>query len=112
MAKLTNLTPHEINIISKEGIELRLPPSGGVARASATSEIVAEVNGIEVVKPTFGSVTGLPEPAEDTIYIVSMLVLQALKGQRTDVVGPDTGPESAVRDTDGRIVGVKRFQRL
>jgi hypothetical protein len=83
-----------------------------VARATSNTEVVGEVNGIEVVKSTFGSVTGLPEPAEDTIYIVSLLVLQALKGQRTDVVGPDTGPESAVRDADGRIVGVKRFQRL
>jgi hypothetical protein len=111
MAKLINLTPHEITIISEEG-DFRLTPSGEVARATSTTEVVGEVNGIEVVKSTFGSVTGLPEPAEDTIYIVSLLVLQALKGQRTDVVGPDTGPESAVRDADGRIVGVKRFQRL
>ncbi len=112
MAKLVNLTPHEINIISEEGIELRLPPSGEVARATSSTEEVGEVNGIKVVKSTFGSVTGLPEPVEDTIYIVSMLVLQALKGARTDVVGPDTGPESAVRDADGKIIGVKRFQRL
>jgi hypothetical protein len=34
----------------------------------------------------------------------------AAKSGRRDVVSPDTGPESAVRDPGGRIVGVKRFQ--
>jgi len=43
-------------------------------------------------------------------YIVSSLVAQAVKG-RNDVVSPDTSPASAVRDENGNIIGVKRFQR-
>jgi len=44
------------------------------------------------------------------VYIVSSLVAQAVKG-RQDVVAPDTSPSGVVRDEQGRIIGVKRFQR-
>jgi len=44
-------------------------------------------------------------------YIVSSLVAQALAGKRNDLLAPDTSPQGVVRDEEGRIVGVKRFQR-
>ena len=34
MAKFVNLTPHEIRVVKKDGSELRLPPSGQVARVN------------------------------------------------------------------------------
>jgi hypothetical protein len=38
-------------------------------------------------------------------------VAQAVAG-RDDVVAPDTGPESVVRDAEGKIIGVRRFQKF
>jgi len=43
-------------------------------------------------------------------YIVSSLVAQALRG-RNDIIAPDTSPNNVVRDENGNIIGVKRFQR-
>ena len=109
---LVNLTPHSIKIANEVGdVILEVPPSGELARVAASTGVVAHVNDIDVVKSIFGTITGLPESQPDTIYIVSMLVLQAIAGARDDVVGPDTGP-TAVRDEAGRIVAVKRFQRF
>lgn len=107
-----NLTPHAIDVVSEgDNANLTIPPSGTVARVNASSEVVDRLNGIDVAQSTFGPVEGLPDPCEGTIYIVSMLVGQRVVG-RHDVVGPDTGPGSVVRDADGKIVGIKRFQRF
>jgi hypothetical protein len=113
--KLVNLTPHEINIYSQsgQGIVLSIPPSGVVCRVSVKSEIVGKVNGVPVRKVTYGDVEGLPEPQPNTIFIVSTFVLLALKDkgvQRPDLVSTDTNPDSAIRDQQGKIIGIKYFQ--
>jgi len=112
--RIINLTPHEVVVMSEGGEEiLRVPPSGQVARVSVKSEVVGEVNGIPIRKTVYGDIVGLPEPRSNTIYIVSTIVLIALKDKgihRNDVVSPDTNPDSVVRDSQGRIVGVKYFQ--
>lgn len=110
--RFVNLTPHAICFVGEGGeTTLTIPPSGTVARVASSSEVVARLNGIDVVQSTFGPVENLPKASEGTIYVVSMLVGQQAVG-RDDVVGPDTSPASVVRDTDGKIVGVKRFQRF
>jgi len=109
MTKFVNLTPHEIKVVRKDGSELRLPPSGQVARVMTASVPVSEVDGVEVVRTEFGAVEGVPEPREGVYYIVSSMVAQALSW-RSDVLAPDTSPASAVRDEQGRIVGIRRFQ--
>jgi hypothetical protein len=54
----------------------------------------------------------LPEPADNTLYIVSALVLTAAKAQgRTDVVAPATGHPECVRDEKGFIKSVPGFVR-
>ena len=110
--KLVNLTPHTVTLVCGQ-LTVEIPPSGQVARVSATSQEVGsvEIDGFSfpVVKTVFGEVTGLPEPAENTIYIVSTLVLSAVQG-RKDVVAPNTG--AAIGDADGKIVGVPGFQVL
>ena len=107
-----NLTPHAICVMGEGGEAiLTIPPSGTVARVSSSTEVVARLGGIDVVKAAYGPVENLPEPSEGTIYIVSMLVGQIAAG-RDDVVGPDTSPASVVRDPEGKIAGVKRFQRF
>lgn len=113
---LINLTPHDLNICDADGVVVAtIPASGVVARVTSTADVVGSVDvgghRVDLVATKFGDVDGLPAPAPDTLYIVSSLVLQAVSG-RTDVVAPDTGPASAVRDDAGRIVGVRRFQTI
>jgi len=107
--RLVNLTPHEIRVV-KDDCEVIIPPSGGVARVKTEQVEVGSIDGIPVVKTEFGEVEGLPDPEPNTIYIVSSIVAQAVAGEREDVVAPDTGP-TAIRDENGRIVAVRRFQR-
>ncbi|MEK4951905.1 hypothetical protein NST12_16560 [Bacillus sp. FSL W8-1127] len=111
-----NLTPHTLTIVDDSGRAiLSVAPSGNVARVATQQTVVGNVAGIDVVRTVFGDVDGLPAPQPDTVYIVSTLVLQALKANgvdRDDVVAPDTSPTSVIRNADGQIVGVKRFQVL
>ncbi|MFZ5366583.1 MAG: hypothetical protein ACOZBZ_04910 [Patescibacteria group bacterium] len=111
MALLLNATPHQINLVDADGKTIRtIEPSGVVARCTATQTEVGQIEGIPIVKSVFSEVTGLPEPDGETVYIVSSLVAQALAGKR-EVVSPDTGP-TALRTPDGKIAGVRRFQKF
>lgn len=114
--KFVNLTPHTLNVVRNDGsVMLSVPPSGTVARVATQQTVVCQLAGVDVVCTVFGDVDGLPAPQPDTVYVVSTLVLQALKANgvdRSDVVAPDTSPASVVRNADGQIVGVKRFQVL
>jgi hypothetical protein len=106
--KLVNLTPHPINIYLN-GEMITIPPSGMVARVQ---EIVEDAGSLEVapgvviplrIKRLGDKIEGLPEPQEDTIYIVSLLAAQAAwAAGRKDVVA--TG--DPVRDHEGRVTGV------
>lgn len=108
--QLINLTPHTVTIVDEESRKiLEVPPSGQVARVEVMREPVGTLNGVPLVHNRYGDVQGLPEPREGTVYIVSLVVLQALQGKRNDVVAPDTSPAGAVRDEEGRIIGVKAF---
>lgn len=109
MMKFVNLTPHEI-VVKYDGETLKIPPSGTIARVKTVMRELPRINGIPVRKTEYGEIEGLPEPEAGTVYIVSILVLQALKGTRGDVVAPDTTPSGAIRDESGRIVAVKGFQ--
>ncbi len=109
--KLINLTPHAITFVDASGnVAATVPPSGTVARCSVDRMMVDEVlcDGIHVPvnRTCFGAVEGLPEPFEDTIYIVSSLVAQA--AGREDVMIPD----DTVRDADGRIIGCRALARI
>jgi len=55
-----------------------------------------------------GSVTGMPEPKEDTIYVVNAMVFNALAGSRDDVCMFD--PEKAVRFDEGEMAGKVKAQ--
>ena len=114
--KFVNLTPHTLNVVGDDGNTiLFVAPSGTVARVATQQTVVGNVAGIDIVRTVFGDVDGLPSPQNDVVYIVSTLVLQALKANgvvRDDVVAPDTSPNSVVRNDDGIIIGVKRFQVL
>lgn len=116
MVTIVNLTPHTLNVVDDAGkIILSVAPSGTIARVTTQQTVVGNVGGVDVVRTVFGDVDGLPAPQDDVVYVVSTLVLQALKANgifRNDVVSPDTSPTSVVRDDAGNIIGVKRFQVL
>lgn len=105
---IINLTPHAVNIVDNDGQLLyQIPASGHIARVSAKTVVVGEIFGIPVTETVFGDVENLPDPAGDTIYIVSSLVAQRCKG-RTDVFIPN----ESVRNSDGVIVGCKSLGRI
>lgn len=110
--KIVNLTPHDIIVRLKNGEEITFPASGEVARVKTVSEDAGEVAGVPVVSQEYDEIQGLPEPKDGTLYLVSLVVRQAAQEQgRTDIIIPDTSPQGAIRDEQGRIVAVRRFVR-
>jgi len=105
---IVNLTPHALNLMpaGPDGPVVTIPPSGQVARCAVDRVQIytVTVNGISIPvnKTQFGTVSGLPDPQPDTIYIVSALIAQAVSN-RPDVFMVD----DAVRDDQGRIIGAK-----
>ena len=87
-----NVTPHAITL--NNGVVF--PTSRTVARVSNTFGSPDYDN---VMNISYGNIEGLPEPADNTLYIVSAIVLSAAKEKgRTDCVAPATGhPDSGER---------------
>ncbi len=126
-AKLVNLTPHPVTICDENCrpvLTLPPPPSGRVARVKQErklekvlqvihriDEVSMDIVMIPIVETEFSEVEGLPEPRQGVVYVVSSVVLEAVKGRRDDVVAPDTGPGSVCRDENGRIIGVRFLRR-
>lgn len=104
VTKYINLTPHIVNIQTTKG-EILSFPSEAQARVAQTSQVLVETaEGIPIKSTSYGEIEGLPDPQENTIFIVSMLVAQAAR--RLDVLSPDSGP-SACRDANGNILYVR-----
>jgi hypothetical protein len=113
--KFVNLTPHDVTLVDSNGMKLVFKSSGTVARVLLNTDVTtieAEVApGIILTVPlkrTTGSqVVNLPEPQEGVMYIVSYMLANHVK--RTDVIAPLTD-ESATRDDNRNILGVRSFQ--
>lgn len=104
MTIFKNYTPHPITL--NDG---RTFASEGLARVKAT---FSDFDADDVCEQQFGEVTGLPEPTDGVLYIVSALVLTAAKAQgRTDCVAPATGHTECKRNDKGFIVSVPGFVR-
>ena len=110
---IVNLTPHVLNFMPEgpDGPTVTIPPSGQVARCAVDRVQVDTVTVDDITIPVnrtqFGTVTGLPDPQPDTIYIVSSLVAQAVP-DRQDVFIVD----DAVRDDQGRIIGARALAHV
>lgn len=96
---IINLTPHAINIISGN-TTTTIDPSGTVARVATDNPLL--------FNQQYGDVQDLPAPQDDTIYIVSALVLARVPN-RTDVYAPLTA--QAIRNDTGQIIGVPGLVR-
>lgn len=107
---IVNLTPHPVTLRNAAGVDTSIP-SSGLCRVDSSPGVKMPVsNGpCDFYSATsFGAVSGLPDPMDGTIYIVSMLVAGLVR--RPDVFSPGTGPnDGAVRNDKGQIAAVTRL---
>lgn len=102
--KFVNLTQHDLTIVLENGDDLILPASGEVARVTFSTQQVDEIDGIPIFKTVYEpEVTGLPEPEDETIFIVSSMAAQTAK--RRDVLSPT----KLIRDDDGQVIAAGGF---
>ena len=97
--QFVNLTPHAIHLPG-----LTVEPSGAVARCKESTIVVGHFGGVDLTVKEYGQVEGLPEPKENTMYIVSMLVRLGCPDRR-DIASPG----DLVRDDKGQIIGAKNL---
>ena len=102
--EFVNLTSHTITEVTTGTI---IPRSGIVARIKAATNKVTKHNEIPVYQTIFGEIEGLPEPKENTIYIISALALNAVPKNRTDVVSPGR----VCKSEHGEIIGCIGFRK-
>ena len=110
--KLVNKTPHDVNVYSGSEIVATYPSAGQIRLKEkiVASRKIEDSNGVEldIVDKEYGS-SELPKPVYMQFFIVSKIVRDAFP-DRTDLLVPDTGPDSVVRDDNGQIIGIRRFQ--
>lgn len=106
-----NLCKHSVTV---DGVVV--PPSGEEARVDTEAVQTREVMGVPVQVKSWGVVVGLPAPVSGTWFLVSGVVLSALKEQgcrRLDVLAPATSPkDNVLRDGNGQVSGVTRLDGL
>ncbi len=108
MVNIINLTPHAITFVDDNDKPILIvEPSGNLARVSVRTEHVGSINNIPITVSVFGEVEGLPDPNNDTIFLVSSLVAQRVRN-RDDVFIPN----ESVRDLNGRIIGCRSLGRI
>lgn len=111
--KVINLTPHSINLMPEGvgGPVMTIHPSGQVARCVVSRRqvdtIIVDGLPVPVNRTQLGEVVGLPDPQDDTVYVVSSLVAQAVP-DRADVLIVD----DAVRDDMGNVIGAKALAHV
>ena len=100
---ILNYTPHDVNVVNSEEKVIITYESVGEARCEQETTVIGYINNIPITETSFGEVYGLPEPKENTFYIVSRLVRQALPDREDLLV-----PNDVVRDaTNKTIIGCK-----
>ena len=103
---LINLTPHQVDIVLEDETIIHIPASGTIARCKEYPEQISAALYDGAIIPLYtthyGDITGLPDPEEGTLYIVSLLVAQAAR-ERLDLVSP----AMTIRDEKGAIIGCR-----
>lgn len=98
---LVNATPHDINLYLEDNNMIVIPKNDFIARVSSTEVAIDDL----FSKIQYGTVDGLPDPQDNTYYIVSGLVMGAT--DRIDVIQPNT--TRAIRNEHNQIIGVSGF---
>lgn len=104
--KIKNYTPHPLQIVRADGETETFLASGIVPRLEVKRTKVGEMMGFEFFRSSLGSPCGLPEEEENTVVVVSALVMEhpSLAG-RSDLASPG----ELIRDGEGKIIGAKGF---
>lgn len=97
-----NLTPHDINVVCADESIKTFPKSGIVARCEEVRELITIIDGIPMYRVTYGDVYGVPDPAPNVWYIVSMPVRLALHW-RDDLLSPG----ELIRNEAGQPIGCR-----
>ena len=109
---LINLTPHDINVrMANEDAFFTIAPTGVVARCDTEYNTVEQITAggdvFNLRERYFNEPRNLPAPQENTLFIVSRIVAEALANERDDLIFVDT----TIRDDDNRIIGCEAFAR-
>jgi hypothetical protein len=107
-----NLTPHPLVVCDADGNAcVTILPSGILPRCQQTDRKVGELElegvTVDIVETVFGEISDLPEPEPRVFLVVSAVTAQAARG-RSDLLIPS----DPVRDSEGRVIGCRRFARL
>lgn len=102
--RIINLTPHKVVIVGEDNFPIIEYPSQGIARVSQLTEPVGTINNVPLFRVSLGDVENLPEPQENTFYIVSRMVAEALPHRKDLLI-----PTELVRDQEGRVIGCRGF---
>ena len=93
---------------------IELPPIT-IDNISGVSNLSVDVPAITT---TYDGVEGLPDPDSVDFIIVSSIVASVIRNDKSlydvwrgKILVPDTSSQSVVRDSNGRILGVRRFIR-
>lgn len=110
MTKIVNLTPHPIHIVGLGEIK----PDGKPARLEERTELVGSITVhatenpnaktaviVPLIQKKMGRIIDLPEPQDETLFVVSLPVAQA--AHRSDVLAIG----ESIRDEKGNIIGAK-----
>ena len=105
MKNVVNLTPHEVTVLVGEN-KISFA-SRGIARVTQKNTPSGELEGgIPLYRAEFGAVEGLPQPNDDTMYIVSSIVRAACPDRQDLLV-----PTDFIRSPEGQIIGCRGFLR-
>lgn len=114
---VVNYTPHSVTLLGsapENYVRMRFD-SRGVARCAEIVEALTPItwdpfgdsgmtDALPIVSKRFADVTGLPEPKDNVMYIVSQIVADACP-ERCDLLVPS----DVVRDASGQVIGCRSF---
>ena len=110
---MINLTPHAIVVMNAEQeVIANFPASGSTVRLINEFSKAQDYLGIPVATTKVVGMENLPPADEMKPFLVSSMVLDALGPEYHGIAfAPDTGP-TAIRDSQGRIIGVTRLRTV
>lgn len=105
--ELVNLTNHDIHELQSK---ITIPKTGNVAKVERYIVFDDSIPGIPIKKEVWGSISGLPDPKPNTMYVVSVVVLKYIKlfTNRDDVLCPG----KVTRNDSGIPIACDGFNRF
>lgn len=95
-----NLCIHDIVVVKSDTFKFVIAPSGVVARLITETISLGEIDGMPITETRLKEIVGLPEPKENTLYIVSEYVAKYCQ-DRDDVYFPN----ETIRNEQKKVIG-------